>query len=1008
MRIHSIPAGVPFLPALAAGMMQRLAAPEELARATILLPTRRSARALRREFMPAGEGALLLPRMRALAGLSTEDADELTLPALLDLPPAVEPLRRQGVLASLVQRLPPRAGGATIEQAWGLAGELAALLDEIALEERDMALLARPDDMAAAWLARLEGLVEGELAKHWQITTIFLRGVVQAWQGWLTENALLDVGVRRVLALATQAAAWRAAPPSGMVVAAGIGLGGTIPAAAALLAVVAGLPDGHVVLHAEDPATAGLDADALVKSPTHPWFGQRKLLAMMGAGLGPFPAWTTTAAPLPRARLLGEALRPPAAIPAWQSRRPDAWAPALTGLTAQVAPDAETEARAIALLLRQAVETDRPAMPGGSGASVQSGGSAASVQSDSSAALVYSGGSAALVTPDRDLARRTAAALTRHGIEAEDSAGQPLGLSPAGGFLRLVATALAEDFAPVATLSLLKHPLCAGGWERGAWLRAGRAADQAWRGPRPQPGLAGLRDAAPGSSILLDALEAAMAGLTALPRAPARPAVDILSALLGAAEALASSDTLPGGLALYAGEEGEALANHLADMDAAFGELGPISPASFPALFEEALAQGVARRARSHSAHPRVAILGLLEARLLHFDCVVLGGLDEAVWPLATDPGPWMGRLMRAEFGLPAPEERIGRVAADFLLVASSAGEAVLSRAGRRGGTPTVPARWLTRLHSFLRGQNNAEHPQGLALPGSAAVAWAAALDQPIGPLPVSERPRPAPPAHLRPRRISITQVTTLIADPYAFYASRMLKLRALEPLEAGIGAREYGEVVHGAMQAFIANGATDWDAAARAALARAALRPSLHAFWQPRLARIGSWVIDAEAGMRAGHPVRRSHTEAAGAAEFGGVTLHGRADRIDERADGGLVVFDYKTGAWPARGEVEAGTAPQLPLEALLLARDGFADIDGLAARLVYWKLSGGEPAGEIRAFDNAAELMESASDGLAWLLHDFLLGARPFISRPDPGRASRGTDYDHLARRAEWEAEG
>ena len=217
MRIHGIPPGIPFLPARAAGLRARLAAPEELARALILLPTRRSARALRAEFLPAGEGAVLLPRMRALAGLSTEDADELSLPALLALPPAVAPLRRQGVLSSLVLRLPNRGGGPrTPEQAWGLAAELAALLDEIALEEPNMALLRRPAELAEAWLARLEALVEGELAQHWQITTIFLRAVVREWQLWLDEQQLLDVGTARVLALATQAEAWEAAPPAGL------------------------------------------------------------------------------------------------------------------------------------------------------------------------------------------------------------------------------------------------------------------------------------------------------------------------------------------------------------------------------------------------------------------------------------------------------------------------------------------------------------------------------------------------------------------------------------------------------------------------------------------------------------------------------------------------------------------------------------------------------------------------------------------------------------------------
>ncbi|RVT89629.1 double-strand break repair protein AddB [Rhodovarius crocodyli] len=993
MRILTIPSGVPFLPALAAGLRERLPAPEDLARATILLPTRRSARALRAEFAPAEGGALLLPRLRALAGLSTEDADELALPALLELPPAVEPLRRQGELAALVQRLPPARGGpASPEQAWGLAGELAALLDEIALEEADPELLRDPHALQQAWLERLEGLVEGELAVHWRITTTFLRGVVEAWQEWLEDQQLLDIGVRRVLALATQADAWRLRPPEGLVVAAGIGAGGTIPAAARLLKVIAEeLPQGFVVLHAEDPATAELPADALDTAPTHPFHGQRRLLRMMGAGLGPFPDWHAGAAPLPRMGLLGQALCPPAALPAWQSRRPDERAPALEGLSRQTAPDAEHEARAIALLLRGALEQP--------------------------------GASAALVTPDRDLARRTAAALARHGIEAEDSAGQPLHLSEAGVFLRLVAEMVRTGFAPVATLSALKHPLAAGNMGRDEWLPAARALElAAMRGPRPGPGLEGLRAAldprAPANALqIIDALACAMAGFTSLPSAPSLPPAQLLSDLLAAAERLASSVELPGGLALYAGEEGEALANHLADMQVGFAALPPIAPNRFPPLFEAALSQGVARRPRSRSAHPRVAILGLLEARLLHFDRVVLGGLDEAIWPLATDPGPWMGRPMRAQFGLPSPEARIGRVAADFLLTAGSAKEVVLSRATRRGGSPTVPARWLTRLETFLAGQRNEHWPQGLSVPENQAVAWAAALDQPTAPITPAQRPRPAPPAGERPRKLSVTDAGLLLADPYSFYAKQVLRLRPLDPLEAEIGPAEYGELVHDTMSRFL-NGLTAkwpgedsaramWTIAARDALEKAQLRPAVAAFWRPRLARIGDFVLEHEPAHRAELGVIGTRTEVPAEAVLHGVTLHGRADRVDELSDGRMAILDYKTGTLPSAKEVADGTAPQLPLEAVLAAEGGFRGMPAAeAGHLLYWRLTGGREAGEQLALKNVPELTESARAALLHLATDYLAGERPFTARPHPGRTSRNQDYAHLARVAEWDA--
>ncbi|MES2713345.1 MAG: double-strand break repair protein AddB, partial [Pseudomonadota bacterium] len=292
--VFDIPAERPFLDTLAAGILARTPDPEALSRTTILLPTRRSARALREAFLRAGEGrAMLLPRMRALAGLSTEDADDLALPALLDLPPAVEPLVRQAVLTGFVRQRPPRHGGpAVAEQAWALAGELARLFDEIALEERDMALLGRPGDgFAEEWLTRLKALVPETHARHWEITLIFLRGIVADWHGWLLEARLIDIGVRRVRALLAQAEAWRADPPEDPVIAAGIGIGGTVPAAVALLGAILELPQGAVVLHGIDQATAGTLWDKIADAPTHPFASQARLLDALGIARADVATW---------------------------------------------------------------------------------------------------------------------------------------------------------------------------------------------------------------------------------------------------------------------------------------------------------------------------------------------------------------------------------------------------------------------------------------------------------------------------------------------------------------------------------------------------------------------------------------------------------------------------------------------------------------------------------------------------------------------------------------------
>jgi ATP-dependent helicase/nuclease subunit B len=617
--------------------------------------------------------------------------------------------------------------------------------------------------------------------------------------------------------------------------------------------------------------------------------------------------------------------------------------------------------------------------------------------------------------------------LARHGITADDSAGAPLAETPAAAFLRLVARMVAEAFAPVPLLSVLKHPLCSGGMARDEWLAAARALERiALRGPRPAPGLAGLRaSVAAGRKVpdsipaLLDALEAALAGFDTLPDSPARPPADLLAAHMAAAEALAATPDLPGGLRLYAGEEGEPLARHLDALSTALPHLPPISPADWPDLFEGALAGPVApslraTRGRGAAAHPRIAILGLLEARLQSFDRVVLGALEESVWPQATEPGPWMSRPMRAAFGLPEAEARIGRVAADFLYAAGSAPEAVFSSALRRGGAPRVPARWMVRLDTFLSGQG------GLAVAASPAAGWAAALDAPAAVTPCA-RPTPAPDAALRPRRLTVSDAALLIADPYAFYAKRVLRLQPLKALEEDVGAIEYGTLVHDAMAGFLRALPLAWpgEDAARAAWARAsedalaahADRPGILAFWAPRLANIGDFVIAEEAALRHDGGLVDCLVETKGTAVLplpgGAVEIEARADRLDHLSSGGWRVVDYKTGTVPKEAALVAGDAPQLPIEAWLLQQGAFGGTPGMATDLVYWRLTGGEQPGEVKTIDaTAQDYAAIAQERLEHLAARWLLGDAPFASRPHPSRTAAGGDYDHLARIEEWSA--
>jgi ATP-dependent helicase/nuclease subunit B len=978
VNLFAIPATAPFLDALAAAWLARGGDPLAASRGLILLPTRRAARALAEAFLRATDGRpLLLPRITALGAL---DEVPLALHGALAVPPAVAPMPRLAVLSRMILQMQGANGAPrAIEGAWRLAIELAALMDEAERAEIDLAR-ALPDAADAAF------------AEHWGKTLDFLRIVTAMWPAWLAEQGLMNPAARQVALLDAQARAWEDHPQDAPVWVAGAT--GGFPAVARLLRVVARLPNGSVVLTGLD---AGLDAaawDAL--GDTHPQAGLRRLLTDLGAGRGDVRPWPEAAPAVPETRsaLLRQALLPADALSAWRDAVP---APG-DGLWRLSPGDQQEEAAAIALVLR--------------------------------AALQKPGTRAALVTPDRALAGRVGAELLRHGVVADDSAGEPLAETPPAVFLRLLAVAIDEGLAPVPLLAVLKHPLAAAGLSPAACRRAARALELAClRGPRPGAGLAGLRRALdkakhvdPAAHDLLARMEAAMAPALRMAASVSAPPAAMLQALVAAAEGLAASDTEAGPARLWAAEEGEALATRLADALAAMPVLPDQPRGTLPGLLDALLEGGVVRSRRAlrggehRTEHPRVFIWGLLEARLQTVDVMVLGGLAEGIWPPATDPGPWLSRPMRAAVGLASPEEVVGQAAHDFVACACAAPEVVLSCPRRRDGAPAVPARWLTRLDAFLKGH-------GRELPAHPAAAWAAALDQPAdGPRPVAP-PRPCPPVALRPRRLSVTEIETWQRDPYAIHARHILRLSALDPLDQSTEAADYGSLVHAGLHRFLSAHGAEWppDAAARLrealshVLQRERLRPALEAWWAPRFDRIADWIAAHESQRRAAGAPVKIVSELTGrwrlpAHDF---LLTGRADRIECDTDGRLTIVDYKTGQPPPKRDIDAGLALQLPLEAAMARAGSFPGVpqDSETAAMLYWHLTGGHKPGEEKPIkqkpaETVADQVAAAVARLEALIDAYANPTQCYLSQPRPGLAPRFTDYAQLARVAEWAA--
>jgi ATP-dependent helicase/nuclease subunit B len=426
-----------------------------------------------------------------------------------------------------------------------------------------------------------------------------------------------------------------------------------------------------------------------------------------------------------------------------------------------------------------------------------------------------------------------------------------------------------------------------------------------------------------------------------------------------------------------------------------------------------------ALRGRGGVEHSRIFIWGLLEARLQSADVIILGGLAETVWPPMAEPGPWLSRPMRTRVGLPSPEEAVGQAAHDFLAACCSAPVVVLSCPERRANAPAVPARWLVRLDMFLEGR-------GQALESHPAAAWARAMDLPDGPPRPVKPPRPRPPVERRPRSLSVTAIETWLRDPYEIHARHILRLAALKPLDEETDASDYGSLVHDGLHRFVQKFGAVWPADAAGELRRAMaqaladprLRQALQAWWAPRLERIADWVAATETARRALRAPLSIASERSGAIDLirpgGKFRLTGRADRIERYPDGTLAILDYKTGTAPTQSNVEAGLAPQLLLEAAMAAEGGFGpELTGAAAMLIYWRLTGGIDPGEEKPLfkKNPADLPDAIADArerLCDLIDEFDRPERAYLSRPHPGQAPRFSDYEQLARVAEWSAAG
>ncbi len=960
-RVFGLPPGADFAGALVAGLRRRMAGqpPEAMGRVTLYLNSAGMLARVRAAFQ-AGPPAFL-PRLMTLAMIG----DDLAT----GLPPALPPLRRRLELAQLVAGLmrarPDFAPGSAV---FDLADSLARLMDEMQGEGVPPEALEQ------------KGLAEDH-ARHWERSLDFLR-IIGRWTGTQGQP---DPEARQRQAVLALIDRWQVAPPTAPVLIAGST--GSRGATALLMRAVAGLPQGAVILPGFDgdmpgPAWASLTAGP-VPDEDHPQYRFAPLLAGLGLTPDQVADWQEDTAPDPaRNRLLSLALRPAPVTDQWlaegEERRPEL-PEATRGLTLIEAKGPRAEALAIAIALRQAAGE---------------------------------GQRAALITPDRNLARRVTAALDRWGIRPDDSAGRPLHLSAPGRFVRHIARLIGQPLTIEALLTLLKHPLTAtGAGERGPHLRHARDLELHLRrhGP-PFPDAATLQLWASAAADRMGWADWLAGWITSLPQVREGPLSDVTDTLFDLAGRLAAG---PGGTVgaseLWQAEAGRQTLATLQGLRAEAGAGGTFTAAAFSDLIDSLLMAGSLRD--SDAAHPFIAIKGIREARELDADLVILGGLNDGVWPAAAPPDPWLSRQMRLKLGLLLPERQIGLAAHDFQQ-AVAAPRVILSRAIRDDEAETVPSRWLDRLTNLMRGLDGdagvlaAMRQRGQVLTGLAARLEATTA------VPPARRPAPRPPVEARPKELAVTAIRTLIRDPYEIYARHILRLRPLDPILPEADPRLRGEVLHKIVEQFVAHAPDAPETADQAharlmTVAGAVMEedipwPSTRRFWLARIARFADWFIGRELA-RAGAAVPVLLEGTGGLPLPGGAfRLTARPDRIDRAGDGRLHIYDYKSGA-PPSDKQQRQFDVQLPLTAAMAERGAFEQAGVAEVSAVTFIRLGGD--GEERTTERASLDLEQVWTRLLQLIARYGQRETGYIARRALFETDELRDYDHLARFGEWQ---
>ncbi len=959
-----------FLSNLTSWILQEYSDPFYLSNITILLPSRRACREIKKCFlMLAKNEAIILPKILAIGDV---DYDELFLGNVNSV--EKNKIDYQLQLISEIKNWNQKTNlfGKNISTASlaEIADNLQTFLDEVEKEGLSLEGLLAIDD--------------GELASHKQQILQFLQYFGSAWQNVLAKDGVVSAVKNRNLMLANYGEYLQKNGSKYPIIAAGST--GSVVAAAELLKTISGLENGRVVLFGLDK---NLDENIWQEiKENHPQFMLKKLLERMKVGRKDVVEITGEKQSDDFVNELCSLTMMPAEFAFAKQDLPISDRGNISKIEIENEFD---EARIIAILFRQTLEEKNK--------------------------------TAALVSNDVNLIKLLKANLLAWQIEVDDSASSNLAECELVNYLFLISEFVANDFSAVNLLAVLKHPLSVFDVEFLKVLemevfrdvvRFSGFDDVILRIENNDGLVEFVKEIAAVFQPLIDEFKKREIGFLKIvelhfdclanltlshcyprlshchPRESGDPEglkTKLDPRFRGDDKGGVDGNERWGGNERGNGTDGsEELLEFYQEICTTKNNF-KLEPQSYNQLLKNLLKNYQFRK--SGSFHPRLHILSTMEARLMSYDLTIVSGLCDGEFPAKTSDD-WLGNKIRAEFGLSSGAKKIGTAAYDFCNYLGGR-EVVLTYPKNKNNSPTIKSRFLLKLETVLKVNGWQD--------------WMRDGEQYLELLNFDfrqvnfERTNPRPQEKLK--KISATDISKWLRNPYYIYAKRILELKPLKQIEQDASFAEFGNFVHKTLEEFVKNYPNvDLKSYGKKIFTDYFPDPTSHLLWWAKFENIAEWFVKYEVELR--ENLQESFVEVEAQAIINGVILTTKIDRINLYLDGSFEIIDYKTGTLPAPKDIKSGLEPQLAVEAIVLSKGEIKNYSGLKIsqikNLQYQNLKG-KDQNDIKNVSDVEELILAADVGILKLLKIFNGEDVGYVCCPNFD-IYKEDDYWHLGR--------